>query len=549
MSGPAAKRWLAALFLLMVLMNAMNVVNSFVLRDFLSAIQTRDGSRFAAFAWIYAAVFVISTGIAVSQRYAEERLGLLWRGWMTRRLTSIYIDGQIYLQLQSDTALTNPDQRISEDVRTLASTTLALAVMITNSTIAALSFAGVLWAISPTLFVVAIVYAAVGSAVTALLGRPLVQLNYQQADVEADFRGELVHVRQVGDAIALAGYEGRSRHRLFERIDRLVANFRKIISVNRNVGAFTTAYNYMIQLVPILIAAPLFMRGEAEFGVVGQSTMAFATMVTALSLIVTQIQSISAYAAVLRRLGEFASKASHSIEKRTERRIGCASEAGRFEFRNLTLQSSLDGEEVLLRDLNLTIDRGTRLLISGQHAAQQALFRAAAGMPIVGSGRVLRPSTGKVAYVPERPFLPFGTLREVLVSPDDLATTDIEIWNVLKLLGLDGAIPRNEATPVPRNWHGLLSLKQEQLMAIARVILARPDFVLLDRPESSLDHTTELRVLKLLQRRGITCVSFSSQLPNPVLHDQCLEIEEDGTWQCTDVETQLAQGEPDRSSR
>lgn len=544
-AGVSARWWLAGLLLCLLLINAMNVLNSFVLRDFMSAIQNRDGTRFQALAWVYAAVFGISTVIAVSQRFAEERLGLLWRHWMTRSLTSVYVDGKIYLQWQADKALTNPDQRISEDAGALAFTTLSLALMISNSTIAAISFSGVLWAISPTLFFVAIVYAVIGSGVTALLGKPLVQLNYQQADFEANFRGELVHLRQFGDAIALAGYEERSRARLLDRVDGLVANYRKIISVNRNVGVFTTGYNYLIQLVPILIAAPLFMRGDADFGVVGQSAMAFSTLVTALSLIVTQIQSISAYAAVLRRLGEFSSKAAHAMERRTTGCIGCKSEPDRFVFSDLTLQTSLDDGDVLIRDLDLTIEKGANLLISGPRAAQHALFRAAAGMPIVGSGEVILPPSDKVASLPESPFLPFGTLRDVLRSQDESATTDAEIRSVLSQLGLSVAIPANATSDETRNWHDLLTLKEEQLLAVARVILSRPDFALVDHLESSFDQATERRVLRLMKRRGITCISFSSQLPDTACHDQCLELGDDGKWQLTDAATQLAAQQAD----
>lgn len=529
------------ILLCILLMNGANVLNSFVLREFLSAIQGRQWGRFQSFAWLYAGVFAVSTVIAVSMRFAEERLGLLWRGWMTRSLTSTYIDGKIYLQSRTAKALTNPDQRISEDVRALTSTTLSLALMTSNSAIAVLSFSGVLWAISPTLFLVSILYALVGSGLTALLGRPLVQLNYQQSDLEADFRGELVQVQHVADAIALAGYEGRSRNRLLERIDRLVANYRRIIAVNRNVGVFTSGYNYLIQLIPIVIVAPLFIRGDAEFGVIGQSTMAFSTVVTAMSLIVTQIQSMSAYAAVLRRLGEFANTAARAVEARSAGCVGCASEADRFVFRRVTLQSPLGDGEVLVRELDLTIDKGTRLLISGRHAAQQVLFRAAAGMPIVGSGSVLRPPAEKVAYVPENPFLPVATLRDVLVSPDDTATTELEIRGVLKQVGLEEVIPGAEAgdQDSARNWHDLLTLKQEQLFAIARAILARPDFVLLDHLESSLDGATERRMLKLLARRGITCISLSDELPSPELHDRCLDLGDGGAWELTDVTPEL----------
>jgi putative ATP-binding cassette transporter len=535
--GRTAKFWIAGLVLLMVLMNAMNVANSYVLRDFMSAIQDRERTAFVYYAWAYAGVFAASTVVSILLRFSEERLGLLWRDWMTRTLTGIYIEGKTYLRMRSDQSLTNPDQRITEDVKSLTVTTLSLVLMVTNSTITVVSFSGVLLAISPTLFFVAFTYALLGSGLTLLLARPLVRLNYQQADFEADFRGDLVKLHQLADSIALSGYEGRSRDRLMHRIQMLVENYRRIISVNRNTGFFTTGYNYMIQLVPIVIVAPLFISEGVDFGVIGQSSMAFSTLVAALSLIVTQFQSISAYAAVLTRLGEFAETIQQTAEGRNEACINCDKSSDRFEFENLTLRSAVEGGHVLVNNLNLTIEKGTRTLVNGNHASQHALFRAAAGMPIVGEGRVVRPPTA-VAFVPENPFLPPGTLRESLVAPEHQeSTTDEEMWSVIRAVGLDAAIPRQEIGDGKHDWHDMLTLKDEQLMAIARAILSRPDFALLGHLSSSLNQSTELKILKLLNQRGITCISFCDQLPNPEFHDLCLEFGENGTWQVIDVHT------------
>lgn len=531
-----AKCWIVSLVLLMVLMNAMNVANSYVLRDFMSAIQNRNHSGFVYYAWAYAGVFAISTIISVLLRFSEERLGLLWREWLTRTLTGIYIDGKTYLRMRSDQSLTNPDQRITEDVKSLTTTTLSLVLMMTNSTITVISFSGVLLAISPTLFFGAFTYALLGSGLTVLLAKPLVRLNYQQADFEADFRSDLVKLHQLADAIALSGFEGRSRDRLMQRIQMLVENYRRIISVNRNTGFFTMGYNYMVQLVPIVIVAPLFISQGADFGIIGQSSMAFSTLVAALSLIVTQFQSISAYAAVLTRLGEFAETIKETAEGTDEACVGCDKSADHFVFDGLTLRSALEDGHVLIRDLNFTIEKGMRTLVTGQHASQHALFRAAAGMPIVGEGRVVRPPGSLAAFIPENPFLPPGTLRESLVGPEhDATTSEEEMWSVVRAVGLDPVISRKEIGEGRHDWHDMLSLHDEQLMAVARAILSRPDFALLGHLGSSLNQSTERKILKLLEQRGITCISFCDQLPNPEFHDICLEFSEGGTWQVIDV--------------
>lgn len=303
--GGKAKWLLAGLFLLMFGINGMNVVNSFVGRNFMSAIESRDSDGFVRFAWWYVAVFAGSTFVGVMFRFTEERLGLLWRDFLTHRVVGLYIDHGVYLHMSKAGAVSNPDQRITEDIRQLTTTTLSFVLMVLNGTMTVISFSGVLWTISPKLFLVAVLYAVAGSALTIWLGRPLIKLNYHQADCEANFRSDLIWTHDNADEIARGGGQVSTRDRLLARVDDLVGNFRRIISINRNLNFFTSGYNYLIQLIPVLIVAPLFIRREVEFGVIGQATMAFATLLGAFSLVITQFQAISAYATVILRLTEF----------------------------------------------------------------------------------------------------------------------------------------------------------------------------------------------------------------------------------------------------
>jgi ABC-type uncharacterized transport system, permease and ATPase components len=249
--------------------------------------------------------------VGVMFRFTEERVGLLWREFLTHRVVRLYIDRGIYLHMNEEGAITNPDQRISEDIRQLTTTTLSFVLMVLNGTMTVLSFSGVLWTISPKLFMVAVIYAVAGSMLTIWLGRPLIKLNYRQSDCEANFRSDLIWTREHADQIERERGQSSIRDRLVARVDDLVGNLRRVIVINRNLNFFTSGYNYMIQLIPALIVAPLFIRGEIEFGVIGQASMAFATLVGAFSLIITQFQAISAYASVLLRLVEF----MESVEK------------------------------------------------------------------------------------------------------------------------------------------------------------------------------------------------------------------------------------------
>ncbi len=304
--GWKAKLIFAALVLLLLAANALNVANSFVGRNFMTAIADRDMPGFIRQAFTYVGVFAALTLVAVISRFGEERLGLLWRDTMTRGIVRRYLAHGNYQSLKVSGAVANPDQRISEDVRAFTVTSLSFTLMGLNSAFTIAAFSEVLWTISPLLFGVAVLYAAGGSLFTIVLGRPLIRLNYDQLDKEAGFRSELIHVRDNSEAIMQARDEESQTARLLSRLDDLVANFRKITSINRNVGFFTTGYNWLIQIIPALIIAPAFIEGKVEFGVITQSAMAFTALVGAFSLIVTQFQSLSSYAAVMARLSALA---------------------------------------------------------------------------------------------------------------------------------------------------------------------------------------------------------------------------------------------------
>jgi vitamin B12/bleomycin/antimicrobial peptide transport system ATP-binding/permease protein len=301
--GWRAKLMFAAIVALLIGANGLNVANSYVNRNLMSAIAERHFGDFVRQAQFMLAVFAASTIVAVLARFAEERLGLLWREFMTERAVAAYMTNGTYHRLATSSQLANPDQRIAEDVRAFTATTLSFVLMAMNSAFTILSFSGVLWSISPLLYAISVVYAALGSYLTIKLARPLVKLNSDQLDHEASFRSALIHVRDNAETIMLQGVDEQETAGIGERLDRLAENFRRITTVNRNVGFFSTGYNWLIQLIPILIIAPAFMRGEIEFGVITQSAMVFTTLVAAFSLVVTQFQSLSTYAAVVSRLG------------------------------------------------------------------------------------------------------------------------------------------------------------------------------------------------------------------------------------------------------
>jgi vitamin B12/bleomycin/antimicrobial peptide transport system ATP-binding/permease protein len=535
------ERWKAiflflVLLLMMIGLNALNVLSSFIGRDFVSAIEQRQVSHFVSLGWRYFGVFAALTFVGAWYRFAEERLALLWREWQTRRLLGDYLESRTYLHLGRSDLVENPDQNIAEDVRTFTTSTLSFVLLLLNGSFTVLAFSGVLWTISPRLFAISVGYAACGTLLTVFMGRPLIRLNYQQLDKEANFRSELLHVRENADSIAVLGREGRVADHLAGKLDLLVKNMRRMISVNRNLAFFTTGYGYMIQVIPFLVVAPLFIDGQAEFGVVTQSAMAFAHLMGAFSLIVTQFQSISTYTAVVSRLGrlidgmEIAESHDASlVENSTDKSPG---------FSRLTIRSG-DGDPPILLDLDFRLAPGEWLLIDGSsETAKRNLFRAMAGVWGEGSGSVILPDQD-VAFVPERPYLHAGSLRDTLVhSRQDHVVDDQQVTAVLGELGLQALAERPAGLHESLNWEKQLPLATQQLLVIARVMLSGARVVVVDHLLSSLTNDDLGMVFAKLRARGVTCFCFGSGEEDPGQFDRVLRIHPDGTWDLTpDVAT------------
>ncbi|WP_434733665.1 ABC transporter ATP-binding protein/permease [Rhizobium sp. YTUHZ044] len=530
--GGKAKLMFAGLIALLCGISGLNVVNSYVGRNFITAIADRQTPEFIRQSIFYVSVFAALTVVSVIARFVEERLALLWRQFITRRAVALYLANGTYYRLGVSGQLANPDQRIADDVRAFTVTTLSFVVMVFNGTLTIVAFSGLLWSISPLLFVVAVLYAACGSCLTFLMGRPLINLNYDQLDKEADFRSSLIHLRENAESIFLARAEERQNILLSHRLEALAANFRRITAVNRNVGFFTTGYNWLIQIIPALIIAPAFISGEIEFGVITQSGAAFAMLVGAFSLIVTQYQSISTFAAVVARLNSLPEAIERS-QTIAEPAIEFVEREGALAYERLTLLSS--NGALLLKELSVTIPVGTLVLLTGPgHAAGTALFRATAGIPTPGTGRIIRPASDDILFLQQRPYLPPGTLRQILERSENPGeNSDQRIFHVLRELDLDRLVSLAGGLDSERGWEMELSLTEQQLLMVANILLAAPRFVFLDRVDTTLGFEQLRKILRLLSERSITCINNGGADDSRDLYDAVLEYGEDGGWKWT----------------
>ncbi|MGY6215115.1 ABC transporter ATP-binding protein/permease [Methylolobus aquaticus] len=537
--GGKAVALFVTLTMLLFATNGLNVLNSYVGRDFMTAIANRETTTYLREAAIYLGVFAASTVVAVLIRYAEESLGILWRQWMTRRFVELYLQYPTYYRMNDavirNSGMEHPDQRIADDVRTFTTTTLSFALMLMNGLFTIVAFSGVLWRISPTLFMVAVGYAVIGSLLTVWLGGALIDLNHAQLDKEATFRSGLLHISERAESVALLHREKPLLRRLLMRLDDLAGNFRKIVKVNRNLGFFTTAYNYLVQVLPILLVAPLYMRGEVDFGVVTQSVMAFTTLVAAFSLIITQFQSISSFAAVVQRLINLW-YAIELAQTETVSGIDWTESDDRVAFENLTLRSTTDGH-TLVRELSASIPQGKRTLITAiDDAAKDAIFKATAGILDIGRGRVFRPRLSRVLFLPERAYLPPGTLREALVSAGEPGSVDDEtLIATLRSLGIESVLARTGGLDKEQEWETLLTFNEQYMLSFARILIASPPFTVINLPSADLNPERIRLMLAQLSAAGISYLVIGRPGQQNIeeqqrSYDAVLEIELDGGW-------------------
>ncbi len=523
---------------LLLSLNGLNVVNSYVGRGFMTAVVARETARYWHFAALYVAVFAGSTLVAVLYQFAQDRLALLWRVWLTGRLIDGYLARQAFYLIQVRAEIDNPDQRMTEDVKIFTSSLLSFSLMILNSAITAAAFATVLWLITPWLLVTAVCYAALGSLMTIFLGRRLPGFDNLQLQKEADLRYALARIREYAEPIALLHGNQHENQRLKRLLEKLSENYKQIIGVNRNVAFFTSGYNYLVQIIPVLIVAPRYVRGDVEFGSVTQAAMAFAQILGALSLIIAQFQTISSFAAVVKRLALLKEAIRQAAAAQPP--IQIIEEDSRLAYEHVTLQTPRDGR-VLIKDFSLEVEQGRRVLITETNGSgKSALFRATAGLWVEGQGRIIRPCRERLMFLPQRPYIVAGTLREHLLY--GLPNADVpadRILEVLHSLGLDNILERFGGLNGGCDWPNAISHGEEQLFAIARLLLADPVFAFLDRSVSALTVERATQVYQLLALTDITYLSIGDRPFLEDYHEVLLELGEGGSWRespCHEIE-------------
>jgi vitamin B12/bleomycin/antimicrobial peptide transport system ATP-binding/permease protein len=525
----------------------LNVRFNFWRNDFFNTFQNMDEAGFFKQLGIFAILAVLFITTGVYSTYLQQMLQIRWRRWLTRQYLHDWLEGKAYYRLQlTGSATDNPDQRISEDLNRFTDTSLSLTLGLLNSVVTLFSFVGILWGLSGPITIplgsmsitipaymvwFAILYAIVGTYGTIKIGRPLVALNFAQQRYEADFRFSLVRLRENAESVALYGGERREHTIFVSRFTHVVDNFWAIMRRIKALGWWTYFYGQFAIIFPYLVSAPRFFSGAIQLGGLMQIADAFGQVQTSLSFVINSYTAgtgandtgIAAWRAVVQRLVGFDDRVrAIAAELRGKQPIDVERQGQGVAVAGLDL--ALPDGAPLLHHVDLAAKPGEAMLITGPTGSgKSTLLRAIAGIWPYGKGAI-RLAAGKLLFLPQKPYLPLGTLREALIYPE--ATTDLpdsRLAEAMKAVGLEAFVPRLDEDD---HWAQRLSPGEQQRLAFARVLLAQPDLLFLDEATSALDEASEARFYQMLRDAAWhpTIVSVGHRGTLAAFHDQQRDI-------------------------
>jgi vitamin B12/bleomycin/antimicrobial peptide transport system ATP-binding/permease protein len=546
-------RWPGRILLASVIAIQLSLVGIAVLLNawynkFYTALGERNWDAFMEQLLYFCVLAGAAVVLEVYQLYLNQWLQIRWRRWMTKRYLAHWLEGATHYRMQLfGDAADNPDQRIADDVRLFIERSLSIGVGLLGAIVTLASFIMILWTLSgaapPQLFGMsisipgylvwaALIYAILGTTLTHLIGSPLVRLNFNQQRFEADFRFNLVRVRENSEQIALLGGEKAETESLLTRFGRVVANWHLIMLRQKRLTFFTTTYTRFALVFPFIVASPAYFMGAMQLGGLLQTAGAFNSVETALSFFINVYRDLAEWRAVIARLDGF----DRSID--VARASATAADAAQGDAARPTTKTGLtiEGMSVqlptgapLVTTEKLFIKAGERALITGPSGCgKSTFFRAVAGLWPFGKGTVVVPRGTKLMMLPQRPYFPVASLKDAVCYPSPRGAFPPEV--IAEVMAAAGLPSFSQRLAEEAHWNRILSLGEQQRLAVARAILQAPDYLFLDEATASLDEPAEAKLYQLLHERlpRATIVSIGHRSTLFAFHDRHLALHPEG---------------------
>jgi vitamin B12/bleomycin/antimicrobial peptide transport system ATP-binding/permease protein len=504
----------------------MQAVFSYVSRDVMNALQAKNAAQFYHLMMLFGVWIVLFVPIAAFYPYITGLLRIDWRDWLTESFVQRMLKHNALYHMMRDHTVDNPDQRISEDANSFTGGALNYSMTVLQAIVTAATFFGILWAISQWLAISLIGYALLGTWLAAVIGRKLVVINFNQQRFEADYRFALVHARDNAEAIALYNGARDESHQLRRRFANVVNNFKLLILWQRHLTFFTSAYDNAAGLVPYFVLAGAYFSGRFELGEFTQAAYAFSVLQGSLSLVVDQFQALTDYASVVNRLAAFEERCDEAGGEPADERaqIEVVEDNAKVALQNVTLATP-QWTRVLQRNLSLEAAEGDALLLTGPTGAgKTSLMRAVAGLWKFGSGRILRPPSEDIMFMPQKPYLILGSVRQQIQYPRATGVSDEKLLEVLREVDLGHLPEQFGGLDAELHWPDVLSGGEQQRLAFARLLLNRPRFAILDEATSALDVASEERLYSRLARLPTTFISIGHRPSLRKFHNRVVEL-------------------------
>lgn len=522
-----------------VLLNSWN-------NRFYNALQERNWDNFVyelTYFSVLAALFIF---LAVYQLYLNQWLQIRWRKWMTAQYLGGWLENANHyrMQLQGDPA-DNPDQRITDDVKLFVDRTLNIGVGILSSIVTLASFVVILWGLSADaplhlfgkdvsfpgyLVWVALAYSILGTWITHLIGWPLVTLDFKQQQYEADFRFNLVRVRENSEQIALLDGDRAERQQLLSRFGRVVDNWMGIMSRTKKITAFTSSFSQISIIFPFIISAPAYFAEKIQLGGMMQIASAFGSVQGAMSFFINVYRQLAEWQAVVARLDGFEASIANASAMGTRGetiRVVAGDSAKSIDLRDLLIR--LPNGVPLAASNAFTLRAGERTLLTGPSGSgKSTLFRAIAGIWPFGKGAISIPANATLMMLPQRPYFPIGPLADAISYPAERNTFSAErLSEVLREVGLPALAAQLDE---PQHWNRILSLGEQQRLGLARALLHAPQYLFLDEATASLDEPSEAALYRLLEQKlpDSAIISIGHRSTLDAFHQRHINLEKNG---------------------
>ncbi len=536
-----AKRWihwilLGVIVLMLLAINGINAGIGFIARDLTNALVQKEQDGFYRILAIYAACFIFALPIRALQIFFTLKLSIIWREWLSKSLISQYLTNRAYFKLNPNdeqaTDVDNPDQRISEDTKSFTEQSLSFTIGIFDAILTFSLNILILYTISRTLTFSLFTFAAIASSLLIYAGKRLVKINFDQLRYEADFRYGLVHIRNNSEAIAFYSGEYPENVENQRRLGVLVKNFNLLIIWKTIIFTMKRSTNYAGVFFPYLIMAVPYFAGTIDYGKFVQANFAFNMVEGSLFFIVNQIDELAKFTAGISRLEGFQSEVELiSKEKPSKNNISITNKP-EILIKNADLYTP-GSNNPIIKDLSININNRDTLLITGPSGCgKTSLLRMISGLWQPNKGLIQKPKTGELLFIPQKPYMILGSLREQLCYPTEVSKfSDDHLFSVLKEVNLDSILTRYPNLDIKQDWPRILSLGEQQRLAFARLLLNSPQFAVLDEATSALDIETEKYLYSLLIKRELSLISVGHRPTLKEFHNNVLALNGKGNWQ------------------